>query len=213
MRSFWTNFWKIIFVKIASSKSGHFPELTFSEHCCFAVFADCSQSLSKTWFTEFGKSLFAVFHFIHRVLFHRVRVCFTDFHRYDFGPFDVWSVCFSEHCCFTVFADCSQSLSKKWFTEFGKSLFTVFHFIHRVLFHRVRVCFTDFHRYDFGPFDVWSVCFSEHCCFTVFADCSQSLSKKWFTEFGKSLFTVFHFIHRVLFHRVCILIHREKNVF
>jgi len=72
--------------------------------------------------------------------------------------------------------------------------------------------FTDFHRCDFGPFDVWSVCFKEHCCFTVFADCSQSLSKKWFTEFGKTLFTVFHFIHRVLFHRVCILIHRDKNV-
>ena len=114
---------------------------------------------------------------------------------------------------FTCFTECmyaSQTLSMIHRDALFRRVYCSFA---EFFSHRVRVCFTDFHRYDFGPFDVWSVCFKEHCCFTVFVDCSQSSSKKWFTEFGKSLFTVFHFIHRVLFHRVCILIHREKNVF
>jgi hypothetical protein len=162
----------------------------------------CVHGIGFTWFTEcmYASQTLSM---IHRdALFHRVceSLCVHGSHvgliyrYYLFHRVHVW------------FTDIEHD-SQRCFVLQSLLLFR------RVFFHRVRVCFTDFHRYDFGPFDVWSVCFKEHCCFTVFADCSQSLSKKWFTEFGKSLFTVFHFIHRVLFHRVCILIHREKNVF
>ena len=159
------------------------------------------------WFVGFGCSQRC-----QRV--HWIYACFTD-NQYDsqrcFVSQSLWVIMCAwyrfylvhrVHVCFTDIEHDSQ----RCFVLQSLLLFR------RVFFHRVRVCFTDFHRYDFGPFDVWSVCFKEHCCFTVFADCSQSLSKKWFTEFGKTLFTVFHFIHRVLFHRVCILIHRDKNV-